>query len=167
MRTLKISLAAILLGAVISSCSKTGPAGPEGPAGPAGANGAANVYMTDFSINPSQWSSYNSTTWDYVANVDVATTDVVNVYISLNGTSYTPLTQNSLFYSGDELTYAYGNGAGLTLWYYFSSLAPDYTLYVKIADIPPAIFVKHPNTNWNNYNEVAALPEVKLAGSVK
>lgn len=162
MRTLKISLAAILLGAVISSCSKTGPAGPEGPAGPPG---AANVNMADFLVNPLDWSNYNSDTWDYVANVDVPTTDVVNVYISLNGTSYTPLTQNSLFYSGDELTYDYGSGNGLTLWYYFSSAAPDYPIYVKIADIPPAVYIKHPNTNWNNYSEVAALPEVKAAAS--
>jgi hypothetical protein len=159
MRTIKISLAAFMLSFLAYSCAKDGATGPQGPQGPAG---AANVYTDDFIVDVNQWQQYNNTTWEYITQDRVPTTDFINVYVSLDGNGYTPLTQNSLFYPGDELTYAYGNGGNVTLWYYFSSQAPDYLIYVKVADIPPAIYIKHPNTNWSNYNEVAALPEVKM-----
>jgi len=163
MRTIKISLAAIMLSILTYSCAKDGATGPQGPPGP---SGAANIYMADYVINPVNWTG-SGNSWYYVTGVEIPTTDVVNVYVSLDGNGYTPLSTSSFFYSGDVLTYVYGNGANLTIWEYFSSQLPNATLFVKVADIPPAIYVKHPGTNWSNYNEVAALPEVKLANSNK
>jgi hypothetical protein len=154
MKTLKISLFAIMLGA-LASCTKTGPTGP------AGADGAANIYMATYIIDPGDWNSYNSNTWDCAVGISIPTTDVVNVYVSFNNTTFTPLPSNSFFYPDDFLTFVYGSNSNLTLWEYFSSVQPGTTIYAKVADIPPAIYVKHPNTNWNNYSEVAALPEVK------
>lgn len=156
---LKHYLSILAIAAVVASCSK----GDTGPQGPPGANGVANLSVWNYTVPFNDWLSYNSNTWYYVTGVSLPTTDVVNVYVSLNGATYTPLATSSFFTSGDNLTFVYGNSGNVTLWEYFNSIGPNVSVYVQIADIPPAINAKYPKVNWNNYSEVSALPEYKAA----
>ena len=157
----------LAIAAVFGACSK-GETGPQGPQGPAGANGVSNLVISGYSISPGSWNSYNSTTWYVNTNQVVPTSDVAVVYYSLDGNSYSPLPVYSAFTSGDFLTFSFSNSGGLTLWYYFSAAQPPVTIYVNVADIPPAVQAKYPGTNWQNGMEVLQkVPEVSAALSKK
>jgi hypothetical protein len=154
-------LSIFVIAAVFASCE--GSTGATGPQGPAGANGVANITITPYNVPYTSWTQYNSNTWYVVTGSTIPLSDAVNVYVSLNGNTYTPLATSSFFVSGDNLTYVFGNSGNLTLWEYFNATGPQVSVDVEVADIPPAINVKYPNMNWNNYAEVSELPEFKAA----
>ena len=146
---------AIGIAAFFSSCTKDGATGPTGPQGPAG---NANVQQYTYIITSGSWSKVSATQWSYNTTLGVPTTDVADVYFSENGASFLPLPYGSLFSSGDNLTFGYQTGAGLTLFYTNpSSVAPPSTIYANVFVVPPAVMKQHPNTNWNDYNQVSAI----------
>jgi hypothetical protein len=163
MKTIKFLSIISAVAVFFSSCSK-GDTGATGPQGPAGANGSSNVTVTTITVSPGSWNVSNSYNWYYNTTVSIPTTDVCNVYVSSNGSNFTPLPLNSVYYESDELNFNYQTGYNIQLTYYNpSEVALTGTLYYNIADIPPAALNAHPTTNWQNWNEVAALPEVQAA----
>jgi len=163
MKTIKFLSIMAAVAVIFSSCSK-GDTGATGPQGPAGTNGSSNVSITSVTVSPGSWNVSNSSNWYYNTTVSIPTTDVCNVYVSTNGSSFVPLPAVSVYYENDELSYNYQTGYNIQFAYYNpSEVALTGTLYYHIADIPPAALNAHPNTNWKNWSEVAALPEVQTA----
>jgi len=160
MRT-KHYLSILALSAILASCAKDGATGPQGPAG---ANGVSDMTINTYSIPAISWISETSTTnWYVVTGDGIPTSDVVNVYVSLNNNSYTPLSTSSFFVNGDNLTFVFSNTGNVTLWEYFNSTGTFSDIYAEVCDIPQSIYVKYPNVNWKDYAQVAALPEFKAA----
>ncbi len=157
---IKHYLSVVAISALLASCAKEGPAGPQGDPG---LNGVSNMTVTTYVIPASSWSQYNSNTWDVVTGSGIYTSDAVNVYVSLNNNDYTPLATSSFFVGGDNLTFVFSNTGNVTLWEYFNSAGPTVGLYAEVCDIPPALNIKYPNVNWNDYTQVSALPEFKAA----
>jgi hypothetical protein len=149
MKTLKISLFVMLLGVVIASCSKTGPAGPTGPAG---ANGVANITTTTFTVTPGQWNTITAgasyQTMLSVSALTNANTD--NIEVSATGNmsaGWGILPVSNLIYNGDEMAIVYRNGQ-VEVDYFYSS-APTVTVYFKVSVIPPAMIHQHPGLTKN------------------
>jgi hypothetical protein len=174
MKSTTLLLAIGIIAATFSGCSK-GDAGAAGPQGPAGANGingtngtngSSNVSITSISVSPGDWNANGSSNWYYNTTVSVPTTDVCNVYVSADGSSFLPLPATSSFYENDELSYRYQTGYNIQLNYYNpGGEAIAKTLYYKIADIPPAEMALHPNTNWNDYSQVNAIMQAEAIHS--
>lgn len=157
---LKHYLSILAIAVIAASCSKEGPTGPQGPPGE---NGVSDLTATYYTVSASDW-TFQSNQWYYNTTQIVPNGDGVMVYWSSDGSGYSPLPATYVYYSGDELTYIYGSSAGLTLWYSNNAVtAPDAIIDIEIVDIPPAMYVKYPKVNWNNYAEVSALPEYKAA----
>lgn len=143
--------------AALAGCTKTGPQGLTGPEGPTGASGVANISSSIFSVVPGAW---NTTTDGYGVNItdndlSDASTDGVEVFFSVDQTTWYGLPESSLIHSGDNMEYAYAAGQ-VTILYAYSTY-PSVTTYYKIVVIPPSIMKQNPNTNWHNYNQVNAL----------
>ncbi|HXP52409.1 MAG TPA: hypothetical protein VN922_20820, partial [Bacteroidia bacterium] len=60
-----------------------------------------------------------------------------------------------LLVSGDQMEFAYQTGSASLI--YLNSSAPASTINLKVVVIPPAAMIAHPNTNWNDYNQVKAI----------
>lgn len=163
MRKIKY-LSILVIAGLFASCVKQGPAGPQGENG---ANGTANITATYDSVPVSSW-TYNAgvSEWFFDTPQIIPNGDGVLVYESLGSNVFEPLPAYNTFASGDVVTFKYGNGAALSIWYYNAaspSTKPTAKLTIEIVDIPPAMHVKYPKVNWSNYNEVSALPEFQIA----
>jgi len=158
MKTTKL-LMAIGIIAAFAGCAKDGATGPTGTNG---TNGVANISSNVYSITPGDWS--NPQTGEYLvsitdASIGDANTDGIEVFISTNGTTWLGLPTNNLLVNGDQMEFAYQNGA-IILDYLYSS-APTSTLDLKVVVIPPAEINLHPNTNWNDYSQVNAIMQAE------
>lgn len=185
-----LCISILALSSLFSSCSKgdTGPPGAQGIQGIAGANGAANISTTIYSVTTtvvagdtiSSWTSTSSPTYHWVVNfidtlIDVNNLDVVEAYWSTSyGSGWNALPVVSLINQGDELNYRYNNdtvsftyytgGAPYTKYPGYPAISKGYTtLLFKVLVIPPSLELSHPEINWKNAAEAAALPEVKTA----
>lgn len=172
------------------SCSKgdTGPPGPQGAQGTAGINGSANIITTTYTITTtvvskdteSSWNPTSSPTYHWVAgfidtNITISSVDVVLAYWSTSyGADWNALPVSSLLNNGDEMSYRYNNdsisfsyytgGAPYTKYPGYPAASPGYsTLLFKVLIVPPGLALNHPNINWKNISQVAALPEVQAA----
>lgn len=144
-----------------ASCSKDGATGPQGPAG---TNGTSGLTVTNIAVTPGDWSVSSSTLWYYNASFGVNTTDACIVYFSTNNSTFFGMPTSNVFYSGDELVYDYATGKDVQIDYSNSGgEAIASTLYFNVIDVPPAINVKYPNTNWNDYTQVKAIIDLENA----
>ncbi len=156
-------IALILLAAslfIFNSCTKTGPQGPTGAPGAPGAQGNANVRGSDpFTVT--SW-AFNADENAYVASFShaditqaVADRGVVQVflyYASDNTWRNLPdILDGTQFYfrfsaGGFEIYYSTVDGS--------VPLFPSGTWTFRSVIISPSNKQAHPNTNWNNYEEV-------------
>lgn len=163
--TVLIAIVAIALS--LNSCSK-GDAGPAGPQGPAGTNGNANVSVGLYTIAPSSWGSDGNGGW--YCNLTPSfnpTQGAINILGSTDDATWTGLPGVGYTVGAPDINFVL-NSSIIQIFYDAqtgvpSIAQPAVTFYFKVILIPPAIMVKHPNTNWNNATEVAQLPEVKAA----
>lgn len=150
-----VAAAAALL---FSGCAKDGATGPQGPAGANGTNGAANISISFQVANFSLVSSV------YEANLSVpAITSYVNcavmVYLSAASSIQFALPVSNYYQPGDEFAFSFTNGA-VTIYYFEGSVNHvEVSEAVEIIVIPQSIMKKHPGINWNDINQVKALPE--------
>jgi hypothetical protein len=163
-------LSIIAIAGLFASCTIEGPAGPGGPSGENGANGVANISINTYTVTTwtltsitNNWISYQPDT-----NITNYSNNAVEVYWSTpSDTVWLSMPHTNLVTPGDELGYAFNNGAVIFTYYgYTNATWPTTTfdtLYFNVAVIPPSIYVKYPNMNWKNYRQVSALPEFQTA----
>ena len=128
--------------------------GKDGAPGATGPAGNANVHSGTVSVTPGSWS--NPQTGEYTAafsdpSLTNATVDGVEAFISPDGVTWLAIPQTSLLVNGDNMSYAYQNGA-VTFIYLYTS-APTVTVYLKVVVIPPALRT-NPNVNYKNYESL-------------
>lgn len=161
-------LSILAAAALFASCVKQGPVGPQGENG---ANGSANITATYDTVSASAWTfNVSSSQWYYNTSQVISNGDGVMVYESLGANVYEPLPASNTFVNADEMTFKYGDGAAVSIWYYNTVIPankPSAKLTIEIVDIPPSMQVKYPKVNWQNYNEVAALPEFRVTQASK
>ena len=166
--TIKIMSATMLLLTTFASCQKgdTGAAGANGTNGTNGVDGNANVKSATITVTNSNW-TYNSSAWEYycVLNNPTITQSIVDngmVYGFIQSSTgiwrALPATINYSTTQSYTYTYTYYLG-GVTLFIDMS----DNSTFTTIADvtfkfvqIDGAIRKAHPNTDWNNYEQVKA-----------
>lgn len=141
----------IVIATTLPSCEK-------GATGPAGANGTVNISSNIYTVTPGSWSYVPP--GGYVTSVadpaiTNANTDGIEVFISYNSTSWSGLPISTVVNSGDEMSYTYMNGQMIFEYGYTS--APTDTLYFKIVVISPTVMKQHPNTNWNDYDQIQSI----------
>lgn len=154
MRTIKLLMAVCITAMTLNSCTK----GDTGPAGPAGANGTSNMQHNTYIVTSGSWSNVGTDEYSFNTTLGVPTTDQVSVYWSTNGTAFFPMPSVNVFSTGDQLTYAYQSGSGLTLFFInTTNTAPSQTLYISVFVITPAAIKQHPGVNWNDYNQVKSI----------
>jgi hypothetical protein len=148
-------LAIIAIAAIFTSCQK-------GDTGPAGQNGVANIKSNSLTLNPTDWVNTNTTNWDYTTSISIPSTDVCEVYVTIGSAGNTPLPTITLSYlNGGQLFFYYQTGGNVVLHLYNTAgTLVTNALTFNIVDIPPAVQIRHPNTNWGNPTEVLQLPEV-------
>ncbi|MBS1647830.1 MAG: hypothetical protein JST67_10865 [Bacteroidetes bacterium] len=157
-KTIATAFAACAL--IFSSCQK----GATGPQGPAGTNGAANISSSIYTITPGTWSAgimggYTASFSD--ASITNPDKDAIQVYVSGVSSGYwLAIPGSNLFSNGDNMTYSYISGQ-IALDYYGVTSAPSSTIYAKVVVIPPTQRRAHPHVNYNNYNEVKAVFNLK------
>jgi len=158
MKNLLILLTVITL---FSSCGKDGATGPQGP------QGNANVVAGNYDVKYSAWSIYTPSQGLPFYTVSVTDNDItssivsngsVSAFISFDNNTWYNLPYNDFqtptffinyrfLYSTDVVSFDIVPSDGGTL-----TLYNDY--YFKVVAIAGSIKKKHPNTNWNNYEEV-------------
>jgi hypothetical protein len=170
-------IASALSFALFSACSKddTGTAGPAGQNGSNGTNGNANVKPTKDSVTASSGWTFNGSSWyavfvnPYLANI-INSGGFAEVFISTSGGTvwsafpapYGDSTLNAQWsYSYTETTVSVS-----FTWSDQQKHTDPYatyasTAYFNVVAIAPGLAVKYPQTNWNSYSEVMAIPEVK------
>lgn len=156
----------------VGSCSKEGPVGPQGPQGQQGnqgiqgPQGSTNIVVKNVTFYSSDFSAYGTAgqpQYRYSATKSVSEITqsvfdngmVIAYYKS--GTSWFSLPQ-TIYESGYSytLTYAHWVG-GLTVQRYDSdlnSLAPSFTLNLKVVIVPPSSGKKEWDVDWGNYEAV-------------
>lgn len=158
------SMFALAFGLMFIGCKKEGPQGPVGPAGPTGATGQAGPQAKTFVFSL----TFNSgdTFKSYSGITGFNTDDVVIVYIHNNtygGTDYyTQLPYMTDAGSGGvnvwpEMNETNGSLFINTTWADGTSGSPwssSVTYKFKAVLISSSQFIKYPNLNWANYNEV-------------
>lgn len=151
----KILIAILTLGVMVVACKK-------GDQGPAGQNGVANIKMTSVTVNPTDWIAGSTDNWYYYPSLVVPSSDVCEVYLTIPGAGNTSLPTVQLSYlNGGQLFFFYQTGVDVQLHLYNTAgTLPSNSLAFNIVDIPPAVQIKHPNTDWSNPVQVAKLPEV-------
>ncbi|RAR73796.1 hypothetical protein [Flavobacterium aciduliphilum] len=157
----------MLIALITMSCSKdgaTGPAGPAGANGTNGTNGNANVIGTNsFTTTSSNWTSGGGGVF-WTANLTGATSitqnivdkGIVSVFrmYTVNGaTQWSPLPDTNI---NQNLSFSYGVG---TISFLMQStnataIANPGAITLRYVVISPSNKRAHPNTNWNNYEEV-------------
>jgi hypothetical protein len=172
------------------SCSKgdTGPPGPEGPQGTTGMNGSANIISSTYIVTTtivskdteSSWTPVGSPTYHWVAgfidtSITISSLDVVLAYWSTGyGADWNALPAAPLINNGDNMNYRYNNdsisftyytgGAPYTKYPGYPATSPVFgTILFKVIIVPPGLAVNHPEVNWKNASQAAALPEVQAA----
>lgn len=176
MKKLVLKMAVVICMVIASSsCSKDGAMGATGAMGAAGANGAngtngangingnANVYGTNsIPVTSGNWTANTTNTvWTTVLDVPQITQSIIDrgtVSVFWYGSSTSasawialPVTLSgvSIFYaiSLGSVVIAYGAPMGFTI------SNPGGQTY-RVVVITPSNKMAHPNTNWNNYEEV-------------
>ena len=160
--------ATMLLTATLGSCVKgdKGDTGAAGINGSNGINGNANVKSATITVTNSNW-TYNSSAWEYycVLNNPTITQSIVDngmVYGFIESSTgiwrALPATINYSNTQSYTFTYTYYLG-GVTLFIDMS----DNSTFTTIADatfkfvqVDGTIRKAHPNTDWNNYEQVKA-----------
>ena len=172
------------------SCSKgdTGPPGPQGVQGTAGINGSANIISVTYTVNTtvvskdteSSWVPVGSPAYHWVAgfidsNITISSLDLVLAYWSTAyGADWNALPVSSLVNNGDQMNYRYNDdsiaftyytgGAPYTKYPGYLATSPAFaTLLFKVLIVPPGLALNHPNINWKNASQVAALPDIQAA----
>ena len=165
-KKLKIIAATLLLITTFASCKK-GDTGAAGTNGTNGVDGNANVHAAILTVNGSDW-TYSSAKWEYTVNFNYGaiTQDIIDngtvsvfksdaaatVFQAIPATYYFNSTQSESF------QYKYGLGGGQILIDLSSSsfTLTLSTMYFKIVAIGGSQRKAHPNTDWNNYEQVKA-----------
>jgi hypothetical protein len=165
MKTIKLLSIIAVVAVIFNSCTKDG---ATGPAGANGTNGNANVSVATYTIAPSSWGSDGNGGWyaALIPSID-PTQGAVSIFYSPDDISWTGLPFVGYTVGAPDVNFAFSSTV-IDIYYDaqtgVSSIAqPSNTVYIKVTLIPPAIMIKHPETNWNNTIEVAQLPEVQAA----
>jgi len=162
---LKIIAATLLLITTFASCKK-GDTGAAGTNGTNGVDGNANVHASVLTVNPTDW-AYDATNWRYYQNFnypaitqDVFDNGTVAVFFSVpNGTYWQAMPYTYYYNSTTSFSFDYSTvvGGG-TIFIDISNnntfTFPAYTF--KIVAIGGAQRKAHPNTDWQNYEQVKA-----------
>jgi hypothetical protein len=160
----------------VFGCSKDGETGPAGPAGANGINGTngtngtngnANVFgSTTFTTSAANWTSNGGGVyWTAVftgANEitqDIVDRGIVSVFL-LSGSAWTPL---PLTVFNQNTTYGVGVG---TIEFVvsgtdFNPIPNPSNVTIRYVVISPSNRLSHPNTDWNNYEEVKQVLKLK------
>lgn len=157
--TIKIMAATMLLLTTFASCKK-------GDTGAAGTNGNANVLDNTLVIRPSDWIS-SSTNWEYYVDFtdgqitqDVVDNGMVSIFFSVfNGTGWQAIPYTYYYNSTTSLSFGYNyilNGGSIFINISNSSAFTFGTYVFKIVAIGGSQRKAHPNTDWNNYDQVKA-----------
>jgi hypothetical protein len=146
---------------IFTGCRKTGPMGPQGPAGPQGPQGNANVIGSD---------PFTVTSWTYESGINMYTATfsssditpaivdfgIVSVFKNYGTTSnpdWTPLPDVN-----DNISTVFNFHDGGFKIYVQSTdgstpPAPGAVTF-RMVVISSSLKQAHPNTNWNDYNQV-------------
>ena len=157
----------VLLVALLSiSCSKDGETGPAGPAGANGINGTngingnANVLSsTVFTTTASNWTTdTGGIVWTATLTgateitQNIVDRGIVSVFI-LTGSQWSPL---PFTFFNQNMSYSFGVGT-----IEFVAYGTDYAVIpnpsnvtMRFVVISPSNRLSHPNTDWNDYNQV-------------
>ena len=159
-----------MLFATLGSCVKgdKGDTGSSGTNGTNGLNGNANVSTGTISINASSWiwdaasASYYCNITDTAVNSSIVASGSVLVFFQSSGLNWWQAIPSSMALSSTAslyLNYYYElNTVQLSLQFSSLSTASSIATYnVKIVCIKSGLRKSHPNTNWNDYNEVMAV----------
>lgn len=157
----------------VFGCSKDGETGPAGPAGANGINGTngingnANVIgSTIFSTTASNWTTdTGGIVWTATltgANEitqNIVDRGIVSVFI-LTGSQWSPL---PFTFFNRNMSYSFGVGT-----IEFVAYGTDYAVIpnpsnvtMRFVVISPSNRLSHPNTDWNNYEEVKQVLKLK------
>ena len=141
------------------SCSKDGETGPAGPAGANGTNGNANVIGTNtITTTSSYWTSYEGGIMWYTSlqaqgiTQSIVDKGIVSVFRS-NTAGWDAMPSTFGFQSW---TYSFGVGF-VNIYTTYTNLItfpnPDIQTF-RVVIISPSNRLSHPNTDWNDYNQV-------------
>ena len=154
----------MLLISTFASCKK-GDTGAAGTNGTNGLNGNANVHSSTFTVNSSDW-NYDASNWEYYINFtypmitqDVVDNGTVSLFFSTTGATWQSVPYTYYINSTTSLSFAYNytlNGGGI-----FVSVSNNTTFTInpytfKVVAIGGSQRKAHPNTDWNNYEQVKA-----------
>lgn len=161
----KLVYAAVSL-LMITGCAKDG---ETGPAGPAGANGAANVKTITWTAGPSSWTTIGTPgnsdhskshikTWIDLSQ-DVIDNGLVITYLS-DGSSISPIPISVPITGGTTVNFTpYYSVGQIEILVQLSNFQTPNTstsiLEWRTVIVPPIERIKHPEINWNDYNQVA------------
>ena len=128
--------------ALITSCTKEGPAGPAGPAG------NANVKTMEISIYSYEWSGNSTDGYDVDKECSIITEDIVkngsvNVFLEIAENYWLAIPYQGLVYGYKENT--------LSL---YTSGSPSSTYKFKVVAIAGNMVSKSNKINFKNYNEL-------------
>lgn len=165
MKTLKFTLAAVLVAAMFTACvGPKGDPGVPGATGPQGPSGVTGSYAT-FTSNTSDWSpsggyliaGYNAPLIDQY----VVANGVVMAYFQTSGmtsTQWAPLPDTYPIGGGVEQTFTFNYTVSTFTMQLQNSdgtvPAAPAAFNVKVVVIPTAVIKQHPNANWKDYNVV-------------
>lgn len=171
MKKVKTLLLSTILVVMFNGCAKDG---ETGPAGPAGKDGNSNVHSQTFNINPSQWyhvgvngqagDGYQTDETCSLITTDILNSGAVLVYYSTNNSlwnslpltvPYSGFSQSILVqYSLNQISFIVADSDNNTV-------QPAVVIYFKVVVMSSTQKVSNPNINWNNYNEVQAVFNLK------
>ncbi|MGP8213973.1 MAG: hypothetical protein ACLQQ4_00275 [Bacteroidia bacterium] len=148
--------------------------GDTGPQGPAGSSGSVNVTVTAFTVPQSGWVPNATYPWeiDYslsTAGITINVSGSVECFYSPDSANFTQLpwiTDGTAPYYEQSWEYNVDGNISFRWYNVTSNTTPPTPLgnsYFKVVSIPPAVIKQHPNTNWNNWNEVKAVIEEQKA----
>jgi len=169
---------------IFFGCSKAdnGATGAQGPTGPQGATGNtnANVKAIKDSVTSSSGWTYVTPYWyTFFPNLDISGSFIsdggfVQVFLSTDhGATWTVLPNT---YVGSTLsaqwTYSYSSlpsGTGVYIYFTWSDqmqhtdpyASYSSAAYFNVICIAPSVLNKYPGTNWNNYQALMRIPELR------
>lgn len=168
MKSIIINTVIVLVFSItVFSCKKAGPQGLTGAAGAQGPIGNANVISTIYMDTLTSWTLTGSGKVYQSEYVPVPALDstvfvsgAVLSYMSMGGGVF-----YTLNFSNGDFSVDAEYGLGYCKFYFFKndlSTPPDPTgLMVRIVVIPPAAKRLHPGVNYNNYQEVKRVFQLK------
>lgn len=160
---------------IVFGCSKDGVDGATGPAGPVGATGApgnANVIsIGPFNASANNWASANSNSFWYLSlNVpeitqSITNTGTISVFEAVKDSGGNILGYKSIPYTGGVIATYFDFSNGFVNIYKSTSNGsainnPGNMTY-RVVVIPAAYRTANKNVDWNNYEEVEKIINLK------